>query len=63
MGWPFGNPWVLMAAAALDIFVGDPPNRGHPVAAMGWLIAALRNRAPRVAGGRCSPDWASSLWE
>src|SRR5688572_27664321 len=40
----FGDPWVLLAAVALDLSVGDPPNRAHPVAAMGWLIGALRKR-------------------
>lgn len=45
MHWT-GDPWLLLAAVALDLVVGDPPNRFHPVAAMGWLIAVLRKRAP-----------------
>src|SRR5262245_58006285 len=53
MGWPFGDPWVLVAAVALDLALGEPPNRFHPVAAMGWLIAALRKRAS--SRGRWGP--------
>src|SRR3954471_5573153 len=53
MSWPFGNVYVLLAAAALDLATGDPPNRLHPVAAMGWLIGALRRRAP--SRGRWRP--------
>ena len=39
-----GNPLILAVAAALDLVIGDPPNRVHPVAGMGWLIAILRTR-------------------
>lgn len=46
MGWPFGDPWALAAAVVLDLLLGDPPNRLHPVAAMGWLIGRLRKRSP-----------------
>jgi adenosylcobinamide-phosphate synthase len=53
MAWPFGDPLVLAAAAALDLVVGDPPNRFHPVAAMGWLISRLRKQAPTQ--GRAGP--------
>lgn len=53
MAWPFGDPLVLVAAAALDLAVGDPPNRFHPVVAMGGLIARLRKLAPKQ--GRAGP--------
>lgn len=53
MGWPFGDPWALVAAAVLDLVLGDPPNRVHPVAAMGGLIGRLRKRAP--TRGRLRP--------
>ena len=35
---------VLAAALALDLAFGDPPNRWHPVAWLGTLIAAARRR-------------------
>jgi adenosylcobinamide-phosphate synthase len=38
---------VLALAVGLDLLVGDPPNRWHPVAWIGRLIAFLRERAPR----------------
>ncbi|MEX2223792.1 MAG: adenosylcobinamide-phosphate synthase CbiB [Candidatus Rokuibacteriota bacterium] len=37
---------VLALAVALDLLVGDPPNRWHPVAWIGRLIALARRRAP-----------------
>jgi adenosylcobinamide-phosphate synthase len=46
IGFPLGDPWALAAAAALDLMFGDPPNRFHLVAAMGWLIDSLRKRLP-----------------
>jgi adenosylcobinamide-phosphate synthase len=36
----------LVAALLLDIMIGDPPNRWHPVAWMGSLILYLRRSAP-----------------
>jgi adenosylcobinamide-phosphate synthase len=42
----WGDPLVLLAAVLLDLAAGEPPNRVHPVAAMGWLIQSLRKRAP-----------------
>jgi adenosylcobinamide-phosphate synthase len=39
---------VLLLAVALDLVLGDPPNRIHPVAWMGRLIALGRSWAPRV---------------
>jgi adenosylcobinamide-phosphate synthase len=36
----------LIAALLLDIVIGDPPNRWHPVAWMGNLILYLRRSAP-----------------
>ncbi|WP_218575162.1 adenosylcobinamide-phosphate synthase CbiB [Limnoglobus roseus] len=51
--WPFGDPTVLLAALALDLVLGDPPNRWHPVAAMGKLIQLLWRIAP--TRGRVQP--------
>ncbi len=39
---------LLALAVALDLVVGDPPNRGHPVAWIGRLITLARARAPRA---------------
>jgi adenosylcobinamide-phosphate synthase len=38
----------LALAVALDLLVGDPPNRWHPVAWIGRLITLARARAPRA---------------
>ena len=38
---------VLCLALVLDLVLGDPPNRFHPVAWMGTGIAAARSYAPR----------------
>ena len=38
--------YQLLAALLLDLIVGDPPNRWHPVAWMGSLIYRLRQAAP-----------------
>ena len=38
---------VLALAVALDLLAGDPPNRWHPVAWIGALIARGRRHAPR----------------
>ena len=39
---------VLALAVALDLFVGEPPNRWHPVAWIGRLITLGRRLAPRA---------------
>jgi len=44
---------VLLLALFFDLAFGDPPNRWHPVAWMGHVIAWGRRRAPR--SGRWSP--------
>lgn len=36
---------VLLLAVALDLFLGEPPARVHPVVLMGRLISVLRDRA------------------
>ncbi len=41
------NKISLLLALCIDILIGDPPNRFHPVAWMGSLISVLRQRAPR----------------
>ena len=41
---------VLFLAVALDLLLGDPPNRFHPVAWIGWLIALGRRLAVHVPG-------------
>ena len=38
---------VLAIALTIDLVVGDPPNRFHPVAWLGTAIAALRKRLAR----------------
>jgi adenosylcobinamide-phosphate synthase len=37
---------ILCLALLLDLLLGDPPNRIHPVAGMGAAIAAAQRRAP-----------------
>lgn len=56
MSWPFGDPWILVAAVALDLAFGDPPNRLHPVAWMGRLIASLARITPKRT------RWRPFLW-
>jgi adenosylcobinamide-phosphate synthase len=43
----------LLLALLLDLMLGDPPNRYHPVAWMGVVIGVTRRLAPRR--GRCLP--------
>ena len=38
----------LLLALLLDLVLGDPPNRYHPVAWMGAVIGLTRRCAPRV---------------
>src|SRR5215471_12406827 len=38
---------VLLAAVALDLFFGEPPNRLHPVVWMGSVTSHLQRFAPR----------------
>jgi adenosylcobinamide-phosphate synthase len=40
---------LLLLAVALDLLMGDPPNRWHPVAWIGRLIALGRARAPSAS--------------
>jgi adenosylcobinamide-phosphate synthase len=56
---------VALAALLLDLLLGDPPNRFHPVAWMGSAIAAARRQAPTqgrvlplIYGGLISPGGA-----
>ena len=37
-----------LARGGVDLLVGDPPNRWHPVAWIGRLITLARGRAPRA---------------
>lgn len=39
---------ILLLALAGDRWLGEPPNRFHPVAWMGQCIASVRRRVPRV---------------
>ena len=50
---------VLLVALALDLTVGDPPNRYHPVAWMGSAIAGARRLAPQH--GRWAPCAAGAV--
>jgi adenosylcobinamide-phosphate synthase len=43
---------AVIAAAALDRLLGDPPRWLHPVQVMGWLIGRLRQAAELWAGDR-----------
>jgi len=52
-------PIVLLLAVLLDLALGDPPNRFHPVAWMGSLIAAGARRAPRSP--RLALAWGAAL--
>jgi adenosylcobinamide-phosphate synthase len=50
---------VVVLALALDLLLGDPPNRWHPVAWMGNAIGAAERQAPRR--GRARPLAAGAL--
>src|SRR5712692_279108 len=59
---------VLVTALLLDLLCGEPPNRYHPVAWMGTVIAVLRKYAPMqnslgqfAYGGAISPGGALFL--
>lgn len=39
---------TVFLALVMDVFLGDPPNRWHPVAWMGSFIGSARRRAPAV---------------
>jgi len=41
------RPFVVIIALLIDVALGDPPNRLHPVAWMGSAIAAARRQATR----------------
>jgi adenosylcobinamide-phosphate synthase len=43
---------LLLLAVLLDLALGDPPNRWHPVAWIGRLLAAGRRMAPTGGPGR-----------
>ncbi len=43
---------VVSLALLIDLALGDPANRWHPVAWMGGAIARARRRAPRSGAGR-----------
>ena len=42
-----GRPALLLAAVALDLAAGDPPNRFHPVSLFGTLAQRWEDRAPK----------------
>ncbi len=46
------SPYPLLLAIAIDLVIGEPPNRFHPVVWMGQLITALRRWAPRQGRAR-----------
>ncbi|MGV3482924.1 MAG: cobalamin biosynthesis protein [Planctomycetaceae bacterium] len=39
---------ILVTAFAIDLIAGDPPNRFHPVAWLGSVVANARRRAPAI---------------
>ena len=52
MWFPFDRLAVFGLALALDLLLGDPPNRWHPVAWMGRLIGWGERAAPATRPGR-----------
>ena len=49
---------ALYLALLLDLALGDPPNRYHPVAWMGSLIMAMRRLAERES----RRPWSKLAW-
>ncbi|MEQ1870566.1 MAG: adenosylcobinamide-phosphate synthase CbiB [Vicinamibacterales bacterium] len=47
--WLRGDPWILVAAVALDLALGDPEYRWHPVRLVGRSLSAME-RTLRRAG-------------
>ncbi|MHB8992292.1 MAG: adenosylcobinamide-phosphate synthase CbiB [Chloroflexota bacterium] len=43
---------VIALAVALDLLMGEPPERWHPVVGMGRLVEGLERRAPREGRAR-----------
>jgi adenosylcobinamide-phosphate synthase len=54
MGLPVVEPAVLggavLAALGLDLALGEPPARVHPVVAMGRYLGAVGRRVSRAEG-------------
>ena len=50
----------LYLAIVIDLVLGDPPNRFHPVAWMGSFIAAMRRGAERGPKARESRSHGES---
>lgn len=57
---------LLLLALLLDLIIGDPPNRWHPVAWMGSIIYRLRKIAPKrgkfIFGGIIAWGGAVIVW-
>ncbi|MBI4497765.1 MAG: cobalamin biosynthesis protein CobD [Chloroflexi bacterium] len=49
---PVRRTAVVLAALVLDLVAGDPPDRWHPVAWVGRLVAWLTRRAPQTGPRR-----------
>ena len=43
-----GNPWLLCAALALDLLLGDPVYPLHPIRLMGRILSSLENGLRKV---------------
>src|SRR5262245_33551845 len=54
---------ALLLAVALDVLLGEPPNRLHPVAWIGRVVGFAARLAPAgvVAGGRGGPIEAGTI--
>lgn len=52
MDWIFCHMLALAIGGVLDLVVGDPPGRPHPVRLIGKLIAALERALRSDCGGR-----------
>ncbi len=42
------HPWLLAAGAALDLAIGDPVYRAHPVRLIGWTLTRFENGLRRI---------------
>lgn len=58
---PARGAQVMAAAVLLDLLLGDPPNRYHPVAWFGRAAQAVEARAPRAKGGRLALGAAAAV--
>lgn len=46
--WLRGDPWILVVAVALDLALGDPEYRWHPIRLVGRSLSAMERTLRRV---------------